>query len=101
MAPLRTQLQPRVGKIWLFQPSLHSYFRKREAILITQDPGVRWDYHVALVFHTESDGEQVLDMALGRQLMSVDEWIGQYEVPDNSVLVTTTGSYYSYFSAGG
>jgi hypothetical protein len=98
---LSPQLQPRVGKIWLFQPSLHSYFRKKEAILFTQDPGVRWDYHVALVFNTASGREQVLDMALGTQLMSVDEWVGQYKVPDNSMLVTTTGSYYAYFSAGG
>lgn len=98
---LPPQLQSRVGKIWIFQPSHHSYFRKQESILFTQDPGVRWDYHVALVFQTESGEEKVLDMALGKQFISVDEWISQYKVPDNSLLVTTTGSYYSYFSAGG
>ena len=98
---LPRHIQTRVGKIWIFQPSLHSYFRRREAILTKLDSGVRWDYHVALVFDTPSDGEQVLDMALGANWMSIDDWLAQFTVPDESLLVTTAGDYYAYFSAGG
>lgn len=97
-ASLPDAYRNRVGKIWVFQPSSHSFFRKQGAIKTRLDSEVRWDFHVALSFQGPKGEEFVLDLALGSRPIPVQQWFSSFEIPDQSLSISSAGDLYSYYS---
>lgn len=99
-AALPTDIRSKVGKIWLFQPSIYAPILKQRAIPHPDDNKIAWDFHVALSL--KSDGvERILDLALGKEPMSSEQWLKTFRAPDKALLIRTDGKYYSYNVTGG
>jgi len=99
-AALPANIRAKVGKIWLFQPWIYAPILKRRAIRHPDDKEITWDFHVALRF--KSNGvERVLDLALGKEPISPEQWLTSFDAPNKSLLIRTEGKYYSYNLTGG
>jgi len=98
-AALPADVRAKVGKIWLFQPSAYAPILKQRSIRHPEDPVITWDFHVALSFKANGV-ERILDLALGKDPLTSDQWLSSFDAPSRSLLIRTDGKYYSYNSNG-
>lgn len=100
-AALPKDIRAKIGKIWVFQPSIYAPILKQKAIGHPDDVEVKWDFHVALLFEDNGGVERIVDLALGNEPIPLQRWLSTFAVPDKSLLIRTDGKYYSYNLSGG